>query len=335
MDKTLIFLCVACCIVMFSIIVICTGPIISGLGSVWNYQNCKIYSDFKNYVDDSKVIGDQEIRENYVNYYKKGRNLCNRQKATYGLEYASLIVDVVLGFLCALLSLFHYFGIGKNFEKYTGLIGLISGIIGFILTLVYICYSGYIFTHDSFNVSYSTSLTPFTGSPSPYDGESIIKLNKDRAFAEWDDSKKKYICIYYKDDDLDSFYAKYSDLGKKQYNYNKEIYLDNTSKKTKFNKCIESTLVDANDVQAYCKNPTDYSGSLPARPTYGDNNEKCQYLYFNNNASENEISFKYFYDKWVTSLIFGCFIIALNICLAIFGFLLFAQGNNSSGHTPV
>ena len=67
----------------------------------------------------------------------------------YGLEYSSLIIDVIVGFICAVLGLLHYFDVAKPFEKISGLIGLGSGIVGFILTLTYIYYSGYIFINDS------------------------------------------------------------------------------------------------------------------------------------------------------------------------------------------
>ena len=133
----------------------------------------------------------------------------------YGLEYASFISDLFFGALCGLLSLLHYFGTGNYCEKVTGIIGLACGIIGFILTLVYIIYSGYIFTHDSFGKDYSLAFytRPSTSPLSPYDSSSIVKLNKDRAFAEW--KSNKFECLYYDKDDVDSFYAKYNDLGKK------------------------------------------------------------------------------------------------------------------------
>jgi hypothetical protein len=47
----------------------------------------------------------------------------------YGLEYSSLIIDVVLGFICTILGLLHYFDVAKPFEKISGIIGLSTGII--------------------------------------------------------------------------------------------------------------------------------------------------------------------------------------------------------------
>ena len=142
----------------------------------------------------------------------------------YGLEYASFISDLILGFICALLSLLHYFGIGKNFEKITGIIGFTSGTIGFILTLVYIIYSGYIFTHDGPHKVYHINDFLSSNQLNPY-LYGTAKMDKNRVVAEWDDSNSRYNCIYYKnEEDYDSFYIKYKDLGKKQYNYHKDFY---------------------------------------------------------------------------------------------------------------
>ena len=42
----------------------------------------------------------------------------------------------------------HYLDVGKYCEKITGIIGLASGIIAFILTIIYVGYSEYIFNND-------------------------------------------------------------------------------------------------------------------------------------------------------------------------------------------
>ena len=144
--KRTLFLVFSCAIVVFSIICLCTGPIINKIikdSDNWGTNNCKQLSDeYKNLKDTLGADADSTKDK------KKERNLCNRRKAMYGLEYSSYIVDVSLGFICAVLGLLHFFDIGKSFQKYSGLIGLITGIVGFVLTLVYIIYSGYIFTKD-------------------------------------------------------------------------------------------------------------------------------------------------------------------------------------------
>ena len=317
MNKTLIFFCISCCLVIFSIIVICTGPIITGAipnSGGWKNQNCQRFSDRHKYVDEkNSVTGD--LKDKFLKYLKEGQHLCEREKAMYGLEYASLIFDLFFGVLCSLLSLLHYFGKGNYFEKVTGIIGLACGTIGFILTLIYIIYSGYIFTNDGPGKSYSVTLNPTPSSQLNHMSGGKIKLDKERAFAEWDGSK--YKCLYYDANNEDSFYAKYNDLGKKQYNYHKDFeYPDSSSEFSKSACKLSSPLAE-------CQNPRTSKVS------------NCNKLYYNGNGNNGAIYYKYMYDKWVTSIIFGCFIIVLNLGLAGFGFLLFSQTEGSSGHVAV
>lgn len=316
MNKTLIFFCLACALLFLSIVTICTAPIINGLlggDNNWGNQNCQIFADNK---DKTDGLTDKE-----KDLLDRGKNLCNRQKAMYGLEYASFISDLILGFICALLSLLHFFGVGNSFEKFTGIIGLICGIIGFILTLIYIIYSGYIFTHDGYG---SYSGTSYNGS--------VFKLDKDRKYAEWDNSKNQYNCLYYDKDDETAAYAKYQDMGKKQYNYHKDFSFPDDD--SEYNGCSYSgDFYDPNpptpgsssptsaSISQLCKNPQYYSSFVH---TFTN----CDNLYYDGN---NNFENKYLYDKWVTTIIFGCFIIALNLGLAIFGFLLFKQTGGSSG----
>jgi hypothetical protein len=328
MNKTLIFFCISCCLVIFSIIVICTGPIITRAipnSDKWKNQNCQEYSDRHKYYDEKNIVtGD--LKEKFLKYLKEGQHLCERQKAMYGLEYASFILDLFFGVLCSLLSLLHYFGKGNYFEKVTGIIGLACGTIGFILTFIYIIYSGYIFTNDGPGQYYDISIVP-TSSVQLYHMYTFgkYKLDKERAFAEWDGSK--YKCFYYDvgDEDYeDSFYVKYSDLGKKQYNYHKDFaYPDSSSE---YNNCM---------VRMYNTNGVPRSPFFACRTPITDKNPNCNKFYYDEFSEANEFTNKYMYDKWVTSIIFGCFIFVLNLGLAGFGFLLFSQTEGSSGHVAV
>ena len=76
MNKTLIFFCISCCLIIFSIIVVCTGPVITGIvdGS-WKNQNCQRYSDYYKYIDDEKIISDNNIRDEHKKNLKKGLHL--------------------------------------------------------------------------------------------------------------------------------------------------------------------------------------------------------------------------------------------------------------------
>ena len=148
MNKQFIFLIISASILILSAIVICVAPIINKIEisskpnwkpSQWGNLNCKIFAD-----EEKK----EKVNLDNIQKMRKLKNLCYRQKAIYGLEFSSFIIDLILSFICANLALFHYFNVGENFVKKTGLIGLISGIIGFIITLVYVCFSGYIFAND-------------------------------------------------------------------------------------------------------------------------------------------------------------------------------------------
>ena len=307
MKKTL-FLAFSAAIVIFSIISICCAPIINGvLGESygWKTLNCKKESD------EYKYWKDHSGTDDYLKGQKKVINQCNRHKAMYGLEYSSLILDVTLGSICAILGLLHYFDVAKPFEKITGIIGLATGVIGFVLTLVYICYSGYIFTNENAPDSYDEGLR-FSGSTSfPTIDDVLIKLNGKGAFAE-SDGNGGYKCLYYKKDKVNSIFAKYSDLGKKQYNYEKKRHYPGDNDEFNKGDCqkpISSALEG-------CYNSQQFTESITAAL-----NNKCKYLYLTRKA--NGFGNKYLFDRWVTTIIFSCFIIACCIGLAIFGFLLF------------
>ena len=296
MKKTL-FLVFSACIVVFSIISICTAPIINGVlteANSWGTKNCKLKGDeYKNIKDNSNAPNKDILLEEK----KKEKNKCNREKAMYGLEYSALILDITLGFICAVLGLLHYFDVAKPFEKISGIIGLSTGVITFVLTLVYICYSGYIFTKQVPSISYDNGL-----------GSQILKLDKEGAFAKKDGNQ--YKCLYYKSNKDNSAYAKFSDLGKRQYNYEKKRhYPENNSK---YIGCMD-TLSDAINK---CGNQEYFSLT-----------SNCEYLYLSNIA--NGFGNKYLFDMWVTTIIFTCFICVCAIGLAIFGFLLFNSSNGS------
>ncbi len=335
MNKGLIFLCLACGLLALTIVTICVAPLITGVldASEWAIDNCQVYADDHKIVEDRTDISNDK-KDKLYKYLDKGKHLCERRKAMHGLEYASLISDLVFGFSCTLLSLLHFFGVGKPFEKITGLIGLISGIIGFILTLIYIIYSGYIFTHDNDNLSYENdpdnikALDP-DNDLNPYSRSSLPKLDKDRKIAEWNNDKTRYECLYFKEDDFGSVYTKYNDLGKRQYNYHKDFSIPDANsdyKKCKVNFAQSGTPI-FNSGSAYdiCKSFLEGKGKSDF--------SNCNEIYYENDDTEsiNEIYNKYQYDKWVTSIIFGCFIILLNLGLAIFGFLMFKESDGTSG----
>ena len=202
MNYSLFFLCISLAILVLSLVTICVSPIINNVNynfSRWRTLNCQLYADRGK---------SEKVELDNIQLYKKMKTICERKKAMHDLEYASLIINIVLGFVCSNLSLLHYLNVGKDFEKKTGMIGFITGIIGFILTLVYVCYNGYIFNND---IAYREN-----------NSGGIDKLFPNGAI------KKKvgnnFIYAYENEIDENSQKIKYKDLGKKQYNYDNQYY---------------------------------------------------------------------------------------------------------------
>ena len=290
MKKTL-FLIFSGAIVIFSVICIGSSPLINKVtnsayvSANWGYLNCQKDSD--DYKEAKETYSGND-KDQHLKSLKHDLNVCNRKKAVYGLEHASLILDVFLGFLCLILGLLHYFDVGKPFEKVTGIIGLATGIIQFILTLVYICYSGYIFTNDG------------------PESSSFLKADSKGIYATRVGNENKFKCEFYDKDDENALYAKYNDLGKKIYNYDKDTY-------------------NSQSISGTCRTrPSSFVNNCNSGEGYISLLSTCDAFYV---PIFSTVENKYLYDRWVTTIIFACFIIACDIGLAIFGFLLF----NSDG----
>lgn len=306
MNKTFIFFCISTAILALSIIVICISPIINNIQiqyendennsgtqtfsfSNWKTLNCKIFADREN--------SDQVSLDN-IQKYKKIKTLCNRKKAMHDLEYTALIIDLALGFICANLSFLHYLNVGKEFEKKTGMIGCITGIIGFIITFVYLCYNAYIFNNDIAYGKIDYANFKINGG--------IIKLYPNGASHKSDGTK--YITPYENEKEDNAKYIKYKELGQKQYNYDSKFY-----------KSYEKTSVGTG-----CKVNT-----VPTVPSLVPN---CEYIYSYNTGykAKTSVENKDLYDKWLTTLILGFFIVVCNVILCIFGFIIFKSGDNSN-----
>jgi hypothetical protein len=227
----------------------------------------------------------------------------------YGLEYSAFIINAILSFVCTDLALLHFLNIGKDFEKKTGLIGIISGIIGFVLTLVYVCYSGYIFNNDiAYGILDTSSLT--LNKP-PY----FYKLYSNGARYKY--NGQKYIMVNDNDKRENGQYLLYKDLGQKQYNYDSEYY-DTYSK----NKIINNNNIEDCNINKYFND----INTINTQPR-SKNGEVCQYLY---NTPTTSVENRYIYDRWLTSLILAVIIVVINLGLAMFGFLLFKSKEEPS-----
>lgn len=305
MNKSFVFFLVATIITLLSVAVLNTGPIVSKrLGSNWKTLNCLRLSDqYKEDKDDyEKETDEEEKKEKDIikKLSKKKRDICQWEKAMYGLEYSAFTLDLTIGFICSLLGLLHYLDEGKAFIPKTGLIGLISGTVAFVVSLVYLIYSILVYTKDT---------------------NGTIKLDENRAFAKWDSNENAYICSFYKENDYYFRYAKYNELGKKQYNYNKDLYIKyNYESDSEIYKCKES--VTSSNFENQC-----WRTNIYQLGKHGD----CEKLYIRPISENGNLDLN---NRWLTTIILTVIIIICDACLALFGFLLF-KNKEEAGEVKV
>ena len=204
MNNNLFFLCLAFAVLILSTVTICVAPLINNTHShfnEWGTKNCQKEKDEYDYNENKNLYSTDWAKK----LAKRKVDECFDHKAMHDLEYTSLIMDIVFGFICTILGFLHYYGIGKSIEKISGLIGLITGAIIAIITCIYVGYSSSIFNNGVVR--------------------DLDKLYSNRAYAQLKDGKYKR--NYDEDkarDDTDISLAKFRDLGKKQYNYDSEYY---------------------------------------------------------------------------------------------------------------
>ena len=297
MSKGLIFFCCACAILLFTIINISVGPIISGKvgndsmpdpvdGSsynlAWGTANCQYFSDL---YDEAKKTSDGDALKYGPEW---GKNECYRKKGMHDMEYTSFIFNAVIGFVCGLLGLLHLFDVKKEYVSKTGMIGLICGFIGFVFSFVYVILNGLVYTtyYDHNGIS------------------PIYKRDSDGVFAELKNSQ--FECIYYDSTyNTHALYAKYSDLIQKQYNYDKDLF--ESYEKHSNDGCIAPPAgCETNDGKII----NTYTGCIKL---YADDYDSIGQYIINKDIS----------DRFLTTLLLSLFVCLANIGLAIFGFLLF------------
>ena len=206
MDKNLIFFFISCCTVNFSIIVIYLDSFISNLLNT-NLRNkqCQLFKNFDeaNYYGE-KSTSNQEMKSKIKTMMHK-------------FKYISFYINIFFGILCAILSLLHHYNIARRFERYTGLIGVISGIVGIILTSMFIVYNGLLFSNDDFgkDLIYNTIATPAKNKK-----KEVVSYKNNKN--EWDNSEKHYYNFYYGQKDEELTYQKYKELCQ-EYKNNKKL----------------------------------------------------------------------------------------------------------------
>ena len=311
MGKGLIFFCCSCCILVLTIVNLSIGPIINGsLGQKTQENigtlNCELRKDIWDN-DDKQGVDDDTIKYGSKYLY----DACIRKKGMHDMEYTAFIFDIVIGFVCGLIGLLHLFDLKKDFVSNTGLIGLICGIVGFALTFVYVIFNGLVYT-----TVYALDVNL----------NGIIKRNGDYAIAEKDGDKFK--CLYFDHEKNDfSQFAKISDLGKKQYNYNKDGIEDYIKAITAHSSCVDSSsaVSTGGSIADWCTGHETFTST-----EIGNSNiASCDLIYIDrseivsNGLPKEGIENKDISDRFLTTLILSLIVCLANIGLALFGFLLF------------
>ena len=311
MNKNFIFFVIACALLVLSIIAANVAPIISKASTRyfedWGISNCQKKDDDYKHAKDNQAYDDDSTKPTEERV-KRIIKECKNNKVMYSLEYVALIVDVTLGFICTVLGLIYYLEPGKPLEKQSGLIGLIAGVITTVLTVVYVAFSAMIFSNEPVNREGNNYKIL-------YPNKASVKYNGAKYIFDYDKEKAEK-------EDLDIPYIKYKDLGKKQYNYDSEIYQSSKDSHSEYKNCMED--VYGTDFDTY-PSPRKYT------VTTTDDHE-CKYLWdrgVQNIRTDN----KYLYDRWLTCIIFCVLIAICGIGLIIFGFLLF-KGSSDSQPSP-
>ena len=313
MGKGLLFFCCSCCILVLTIVNLSVGPIVSGTVKRffsngygdWGTLNCEGAKDAWDADKDDPAKTDDQVKYTSKYWY----DTCQRAKGMHDMEYTSFIFDIVIGFICGLLGLLHLFDLKKDFVSNTGLIGLICGIVGFAFTFVYVVFNGLVYTTVYVNDSIAGQTY------------GIFKRDGDYVIAEKDGDNFK--CLYFDHvANSNSVYAKISDLGKKQYNYDKDGYEDYSKVNSN---CKDHKLSTSGEIITLCASQEKIS-LTEANNKYSDSNKfnNCDKIYFyDNNLNNQGIESKDLSDRFLTTLILSLFVCLASIGLALFGFLLF------------
>lgn len=288
-----IFFACSCAILTLAILNMNLSPCINHSVKDWSSINIQQMSD---YLEDIKSKATYQT----IELYKKAITMFRNLKATYEMEYTIFTINLGIGVICVILGLYN---IQKETISKTGLIGIALGVIGFILTFIYVILNGITFT-NYFDLKNLEDIE-----------NAISKIDENGAFAV-SMGENEYKCLYYDEDyNIFSYYAKFSDLMKGRYNYDKEMAVSfsesdekqQCNRKDLFKKCFEKGIFEAS---AYYQDKN--SGS-----------QRCNKLYYYESKSDFNN-----YDK--SARILSVFMLSLFtlLCyggLAFSGFMLFKE----------
>ena len=236
MDKHLIFFFISCGTVSFSIIVIYLDSFISNILNT-NLRN-KQYQLFRNFDEtnyyDKKSFSNQDMKTKIKTYLSKGKKLCTSNKMMHKFKYASFYANIFFGILCAILSLLHHYNIARRFERYTGLLGIISGIVGIILTSMFIVYNGLLINNEDFGKDLINNTINTIATPDENKKKDVVSYKNNKN--EWSNSEKQHYNFYDGENDEELTYEKFKELCQ-AYKINKKLVSnddDNDNNEKKF-----------------------------------------------------------------------------------------------------
>ena len=299
------FVC-SCAILTLAIINLNVGPCVSGYNSYssWSLVHCGRLSDELSDLK-TKDATLKEIEQKEMEITK-----CRNKKAMYNMEYVSFIFNLIIGFICSLLGLY---SLQNGLIPIGGMLGMVLGVIGLVLTFVYVVLNGIVYTN--------------------YYDSKIIKIDGDAAFAELQGDK--YKCLYFnKENDTEALYAKYSDLIKSQYNYNKELkdYFDQKNEKEnpeKYGCNVYNDRYKENYIDPMLCANEQFIDKQKNYTNKKNNEEKCEKLYYYYYYS-GYFQYYYYYDKsarFLTTLIMSLFTVLCHCGLAFSGFMVYKESS--------
>ena len=300
MNYQKLFFIFSCIILIFSGVNYSIGPSINlskyGADASYASLNCKKKSD-----DLERLKKKSYFKIALYEYedYLYDIKQCRYVVGMFTMEYLSFNLNIVFGFIFLLVG---FFSLQEAKIPMGNLISIICGIIGLLSTFTYVILSGTVFTQM-------------------YPEKSFYKRDSEGAFAEYEELKG-YRCYYFSSvGDKRAFIAKYSDLIKSQYNYNKE--LRESFKDEQKSKCSIkdfSSFVTVCATEEYLK-----------LTYYYDN---CKKLYLNDNIEDKKYM-PIIYDeaiKFLCVLIICIFLLPCYIALIFFAFNL---SKDDSGYSQL
>ena len=291
------FIC-SSAILALAIVNLSLSPTFNVKINFWNLSNCGKISDELEELKGKNGITQETIEEKEIEL-----KTCWFKKSSYLLEQAVFLINIGIALFCTVFGLL---SIENWIKSKVGILGLILGILGFLFTLGYSFLNGLIYIN--------------------YYNDEIYKIDEEGAFAI-SNGDNSYKCLFFnKENDKEALYAKFIDLMKSQYNYNKELKDSfDSSEHPEKHQCEVNYNYYSGIRPSNCYKAEIFEGSVPYIDKDGTT-KRCEKLY---SFTENEDYQNY--DKsvrFLTCLIISVLTIICYVGLFITGIMLFKESSS-------